>query len=221
MVTHNPAAPSDIPQTSEVELIRLTVDFANGQLRGALLRTQGLGIPEPLRIARIQSLDVSRESMQPSADNPENSVGPIRGQLQGDLQAIVSGKLSPHAIKRLKRHAYGVEQRPVDYERKTRSVVWHYKPKNLEAIISHLTMLLYLAHGTERDGGDLNRCKLPSCGLFFFSSDGKQETGRPREAYCSNEHMLEQHRSTSTLRVQKYRERKRLEAAAAENGQRR
>ncbi len=131
----------------------------------------------------------------------------LREQLRQDLAAVGSGQMAPRTISRLKASARRVVMAPGG----TSGRLIHYLPENHEALLAHVVMSMR-DDALEHEGGDLRRCKLESCGLFFLSSDRTKETGRPREAYCSNECMLKQHRSTSSDRVRRYRERQRRAA---------
>lgn len=190
------AEQSKSPALSEGELSRAVVEFANqGVLRGPLLFVPGLAIPAAFFQTGMKQLDVTMDPVLPAQ----------RDQLRKDLAAVVAGQVAARTISRLRKSARRIVMTPGGAS--GRSV--HYLPESMEALLAHVVGKL--RDDAVSDGGDLRQCK--TCGLFFFSSDRTRETGRPREAYCSNECMLQQHRSDSAERVRRYRERQRLKAA--------
>jgi len=55
-------------------------------------------------------------------------------------------------------------------------------------------------------GHDLRRCQLPDCGRFFLVH--RPPRGRPRESYCSNEHMEVAQLATASKRASESRARR-------------
>lgn len=53
-------------------------------------------------------------------------------------------------------------------------------------------------------GAELCRCRLESCGRFFFEKK-RPGAGRPRREYCSDEHLVEAHRQQVLQRVRRHR----------------
>jgi hypothetical protein len=204
MVSHQKQR--EVGHLSESDLMHVVVDFANGVLRGPFLNPQAVTFtygktPET-------AIPVTFDIKELNIAGAPGVHGPLMQQTRADLTAIVAGNLAPRAVSRLKQSAMALTIHPAGYDIKTGKVVWQYPPDKPEAVLAHATLLLYLRHGTEQKCGDLSVCKLQSCGLLFFSADRKLETGRPREAYCCNEHMIQQHRLTSYNRVLAFRERK-------------
>jgi hypothetical protein len=87
---------------------------------------------------------------------------------------------------------------------------WLFVPLSFEALPAYAVLLL-LDEELEL-GKDLKRCRYEGCGLFFFSSDRSERTGRPREAYCTQDHLRKARRDTSAQRMRRYRAKR---AAAA------
>jgi hypothetical protein len=196
---------------SEGDLIRLGLAFANaGTLDGPLLRAPGVRVLPPLGAAS--------DWVPTSADVvSDEKLAETRTRFRQNINAAIRSTASPQSLDRLKEAAAAMVAVPtfrVECRlRRALRVAWHYIPTNLESILAYVVLLLL---DEERGfGTDLKSCSLPECGLLFFSSDRTAKTGRPRERFCTEEHMHEAHRRTSAARTQRYRKRKAREAAKA------
>lgn len=76
--------------------------------------------------------------------------------------------------------------------------------RDLPAAITYVMMLFM--DSARPFGRDLCRCQLKECERFFWVV--RQAAGRPRDTYCSQEHMKEAHRRQVRERVAKHRARK-------------
>jgi hypothetical protein len=213
-------AGADVPAVSEPQFLRDVVAFANdGTLGGVLLCAPDVRVTEPLRIeskylARVDGKPIDAARMVAHEIPPTHFVSPperqaeLRAQLNADLKAALAHKLAPQDIERLiyaaeqmvAVPAYELEGRRSKRHLRTRMRYW---PMSLESILSHAVMLLL---DDKRElAADLKQCQLKRCGQFFFVSDHKKHTGRPRTSYCSDEHRDEAHKATSYARVLKWR----------------
>jgi hypothetical protein len=134
-----------------------------------------------------------------------------------DLVPIADGKsLSEASIRRLLDRARHLTITPHGFDLEAGAVVFMFSFWNWAAIASY--EVLALAEARRRDSafpGDLRRCRLESCGKFFFMGDLRQTLrGRPRSLYCSKAHMFEQHSTGNARRVALHRERWRAPRAA-------
>jgi hypothetical protein len=148
--------------------------------------------------------------------------GTVNGRSIGDRQAsrlqqeliqalvpIADGKsLSEASIRRLLDRARHLTITPHGFDLEAGALVFMFSFWNWAAIASY--EVLALAEARRRDSafpGDLRRCRLESCGKFFFMGDLRQTLrGRPRSLYCSKAHMFEQHSTGNARRVALHRE---------------
>lgn len=186
------------PSLSERELLQLVLNLANGQTpEGPLLYAPGLRlIPSPhgAPVLTPSSLE---------------TIGGVREKLREDLVGAMGPGLPVARFEQLKTLAAAMVAVPTYDIQKGRTrllhVRWRYMPTSLESILAYAVLLLRDESEGRKFGDDLKRCKLDSCQIFFFSSDRSEPTGKPRESYCTREHMLEAHRQTSTERVRRWR----------------
>lgn len=144
---------------------------------------------------------------------PERQSQRLRHELLRDLGLIADGRrLPPEDIRMLLERARHLGISPQGYDAEAGALVYSFTFWSWAAFASYHLLVLDAAR---RDGrgfpADLRRCRLDSCGRFFFVSDrGGGTRGRPRTAYCCAEHMLAQHLTTSADRVARHRERRRV-----------
>jgi len=172
--------------TSEADLLRQVLDYAND---------------EPARGA------VSAVLAQAKADAFLRVSGHVEKQLRADLAQIAEAGEEPIAVD-LAERVFANAARMVmvpHYGKAARAPVmkYFYFPEGPEGVFAHA--LLILRDKEKPFRSDFARCKLERCGKFFFRSDRVVEKGRSGRSYCCDEHMHEQHRMTSTARVQKHR----------------
>ena len=204
------AEASTDPAVSESDLLRLALGFANEPvLRGALLRVPMPGMHGNhvlIELSRLKGLPLSLDV----SGDPE--LVRVRRQFREDLAAVID-TLPARTVSRLKRDGARVVLVPrYAFAAGRLRVTYHHIPENLEAALAFCVLLL--RDDSRPFRADFARCKLQRCGKFFFRSDTAKGQGRQRQAYCCDEHMLEQHRSTGALRVQRHRARKAAEAAS-------
>lgn len=202
------------PSLAERELLDFVLGFANeGLLDGPLLRAPGVRVIAPLGAG-------PEWKPTPADVAPSEFLEHLRIQLRQDLTAVIVQTVSPHGLARLKKAASRMVATPhFTIERRLQRslrVNWQYTPTSLESLLGYTVLLLL--DDQRGFGVDLKRCSLTECGLFFFSSDRTKETGKPRERFCSNDHMFEAHRRTSASRTRKYRARKAREEAKKAGG---
>jgi hypothetical protein len=151
---------------------------------------------------------------------PEKQGQRVRQELIRDLCVVASGTRLPASdLSILLERAKHLSISPQGYDAQGGAVIYTFSYWNWAAMCSYQVLVLDAAR---RDGkyfpGDLRRCRLDSCGRFFFMSDLRESfRGRPRSTYCCAEHMLAQHLTTSADRVARHRKRRR--AARLDSGQ--
>jgi hypothetical protein len=193
-----------VPAITEAKFTRLCVDFANtGQLKGVLLRVPGVR----LLVAIDQKGEVLPDGVHGNLPTPELEA--LRKRLQAHLAAITHDRpISLVDLKKLSAAASRTSINPV-YSISDNGALetsYRYLPESIEAAISYGVLLMV---DTERPyRRDLKRCCLPACSRYFFSSDSPAATGRDRVLYCSRDHMIERHKSTSAERTRRWRERR-------------
>jgi hypothetical protein len=203
-----------------MDLLRSVVKFANeGTLSGVPLCAPDVRVMTPLRVepkyvARVDGTPIDETHMAvqeiPSTPVllPAERQAVLRAQLRADLSNATIAKISARDMKRLTCSAAETVAMPT-YDMSVRKrqrvlrVRWHYWPDCLEAILSYGVLLL--CDDERGSGTDLKQCQLKGCGQFFFVSDHKKHTGRPRASYCSDEHRDQAHQATSYARVLKWR----------------
>lgn len=143
---------------------------------------------------------------------PERQAQRVRQEVQRDLALVAQGQpLSESDIKALLERAKHLTISPQGYDSAAGAVTYTFSYWNWAAYASYNILVMNAAR---KDGhafpGDLRRCRLESCGRFFFMSDLRGPLrGRPRSAYCCAEHMLARHLATSADRVARHRQRRR------------
>jgi hypothetical protein len=194
------------PAVSEGDLLRTAVEFANTPaLRGVLLHVPGLKLPRSIaEESRERGLDLS---LHISGD-PELSA--VRERYREDLTAVIeagSDALPARTISRLKQAAARIVLIPrYGFTNGDLRVSYHYLPESLEAALAYSVLLL--RDNSRPFRADFARCKLERCSRFFFRSDTAKGQSRQRQFYCCDDHMLEKHRATGALRVQRHRAKK-------------
>ena len=196
------------PAITEERLTRLVAEFANtGELTGVLLRIPGVRLLVAIdRNGRVIPGEVHGHA-------PTKDLSDSQKQLCTDLVAILHDELDGRNLRRLTVTANKMKITPkyqVDSEGKL-AAVYHYDPEGPAAAIAYGTLLI--ADTARPFRRDLKRCRLESCGRFFFSSDSPALSGRDRTKFCSPEHLQLHHQSTSAERVRKWRKDKAKEAA--------
>jgi hypothetical protein len=142
----------------------------------------------------------------------------LQQELIQDLVSITDGNsLSANSVRRLLDRARHLTITPHAFDFEAGAVVFTFSFWNWAAIASYEVLVLDEARRkVSAFPGDLRRCRLESCGKFFFMSDLRETVrGRPRSLYCCKAHMLEQHSTGSASRVALHRER--LRASHAHN----
>jgi hypothetical protein len=201
------------PPLSEAQFVRLVVEFLNsGDPRGALARLPGVragifrGPPGSV---------VDRKTGRPAVMTDETAETFVSGRR--DLDAIVRNELPGASVARLRAEARRTVLAP-SYEVTSGElrVMFHHMPQGVRAAIAYGALLMWDAVRPFRK--DLKRCRLPGCGRFFFASDRVgPKGGRPRYAYCCDEHM-EAGQTPGAERTRKWRrEKKRREQQGAES----
>ncbi len=202
------------PPVSESDLLRLAIGFANeSALRGALLRVPMPGMRGNHALIELSRLKGLPLSLDVSGD-PD--LVRVREQFREDLAAVIDAgddALPARTVSRLKRDGARVVRVPrYAFAAGRLRVTEHHIPESLDAVLAFCVLLL--RDDSRPFRADFARCKLKRCGKFFFRSDTVKGQGRQRQAYCCDEHMLEQHRATGALRVQRHRAREAVKAAA-------
>jgi len=220
------------PALTERELLQLVVNFANGgKLAGPLLHAPGVRFLVPLERSQDgQRWVAGTLDHDPTAADvaPTEHLAQLRAQLTQDLASAIGKGLPQKDLDRLKSAASQMVATPayeIQQQRQGRSyaqrrhlhVRWHYVPLSLEATLA--LAVLWLRDDDLKLGADLKRCKLETCGRFFFSSARAEQTGkqagRPPELYCDNAHMIEAHKATAAERTRRWREKKMSKVAGA------
>jgi len=202
---------------SERELLESAIDFANlPTLTGALLQVPGLKLPRKLiEESRARGLTVALGVKDPELLK-------LREQFREDLAAIIEAgaeSLPARTATRLMQDAARMVLVPkYTFENRRMRTRYHYLPADLKAVLAYV--ILILRDESKRFKREFARCQLKRCGKFFFIADAVTQ-GRQRKSYCCADHMLEQHRSTSAIRVRMHREReaekRALDAKAAKS----
>ena len=205
------------------DLLRAGLDFANGDAANNALRAntalemaqRGLGVRKAFAEATIDDA-IARDREQ------------ARLVMRAAVEDLSSLEMILRMFVKLHPRGFGIVRRPSFGITSTGStgVEWTLDlddvpssgGRRFDHALAYVGALLYTDEFQCRS--KLRRCKLESCARFFYFEREPGKGGRPRDAYCSTEHLDIAHQKDSARRHREAK-RKRIEKEQARKQQRR